>query len=473
MRKQQFFALLFFIMHFKALSEQQDSLSGISLDMLYKVIIKNHPVVKQAGLLTEQAKQELLFARGFFEPKIEVSFDEKNFQDKDYYNLWNNVLKVPVWFNTDLKLGFEQNSGQYLNDENRMPEDGLIYGGISVPIGQGLIIDKRRTVLRQAQLMTEIANAEKIKLINKILLQATKDYWNWYLAYHNLRLYEEAVNLADTRYRAIKNNIDLGEYAPIDSVEAKIILQNRNIERRQALLAFQNTGLILSNHLWSDDAIPLQLSENAFPTIKEDLLLEDFSQQEIDELLLLAENNHPELIKLEIKQKQLELEQRLNRENLKPVLNLNYNFLNSAGSQVNRNGQFFTNDYKLGVEFAFPVFLRKERAKLEQTNLKLIDNNLEQLQTQREIINLVITSYNDILNLNNILEMQQEMVNNYQRLLSAELLNFQTGESSLFLVNTRETKLIEARAKLLELQVKYQKAKINLLWAAGVPNLTY
>ena len=95
------------------------------------------------------------------------------------------------------------------------------------------------------------------------------------------------------------------------------------------------------------------------------------------------------------------------------------------------------------------------------------------MQTQREVVNLVITSYNDILNLNSILEMQQQMVNNYERLLSAELLNFQTGESSLFLVNTRETKLIEARAKLLELQVKYQKAKINLLWAAGVPNLVY
>lgn len=452
-------------------AQEEDSLSGLTVDLFYEIILANHPVVKQAQLLDDQAQQEIMYARGFFDPKIESRFDAKEFEDKNYYQIWDNALKVPVWFNTDLKLGYERNSGQFLNEENSLPDDGLIYAGISVPIGQGLLIDSRRATLRQAQLMSGIADAEIIKMINKILLQATKDYWNWYLAYYNLQLFEEAVELADTRFRAVRNNVVLGDYAPIDSVEAKIALQNRMVDRRQALLEFQNAGLILSNHLWEEDGTPLQVTDSAFPrqqSISGDELL---NQEMLDELISLAEKNHPELVKLNLKRQQLEVERRLRRENLKPVLNLNYNFLNTAGSSLNRNGQFFTNDYKMGIEFAFPIFLRKERSKLQLTNLKITDNNLTQVQTRREIINLVNTSYNDIQNLVSILDMQQQMVNNYERLLSAELLNFRSGQSSLFLVNSRETKLIESRTKLLSLEVKYQKAKANLLWAAGIPNL--
>ncbi|MBL7728491.1 MAG: hypothetical protein JNM68_12430, partial [Dinghuibacter sp.] len=42
------------------------------------------------------------------------------------------------------------------------------------------------------------------------------------------------------------------------------------------------------------------------------------------------------------------------------------------------------------------------------------------------------------------------------------------GESSLFLVNSREQKLLEARQKLLEVQVKLQKTRFSLYWAAGI-----
>ena len=41
------------------------------------------------------------------------------------------------------------------------------------------------------------------------------------------------------------------------------------------------------------------------------------------------------------------------------------------------------------------------------------------------------------------------------------------GESSLFLVDTRELKTLEAEQKLIELQGKEQKAVATALWAAG------
>jgi outer membrane protein TolC len=52
-------------------------------------------------------------------------------------------------------------------------------------------------------------------------------------------------------------------------------------------------------------------------------------------------------------------------------------------------------------------------------------------------------------------------------LLQGEKRKFEEGESSLFLVNSRETSLITAEIKLISLLGKYQKAKAGLLMAIG------
>jgi outer membrane protein TolC len=41
------------------------------------------------------------------------------------------------------------------------------------------------------------------------------------------------------------------------------------------------------------------------------------------------------------------------------------------------------------------------------------------------------------------------------------------GESSLFLLNSRENKLLEARQKQAETRAKYYLSRISLRWAAG------
>ena len=63
-----------------------DSTTAFSLDELYRVILEFHPVVNQAGLLGEAARQELRLARGNFDPTVNLNIDRKEFDDKKYYN---------------------------------------------------------------------------------------------------------------------------------------------------------------------------------------------------------------------------------------------------------------------------------------------------------------------------------------------------------------------------------------------------
>jgi hypothetical protein len=57
----------------------------------------------------------LMMARGGFDPKIEVDFSKKQFKDTEYYSIPNSSFKIPTWYGIEIKAGFDNNEGVYLN----------------------------------------------------------------------------------------------------------------------------------------------------------------------------------------------------------------------------------------------------------------------------------------------------------------------------------------------------------------------
>ena len=70
-------------------------------------------------------------------------------------------------------------------------------------------------------------------------------------------------------------------------------------------------------------------------------------------------------------------------------------------------------------------------------------------------------------NIEQQIKVYTEMTENYARLLAAENRRFELGESSLFIINSREMKLIESQLKLEKLKAEYQIAQIQIEWASG------
>lgn len=453
-----------------------DSSEVLSLESFVVFVLANHPVVMQADLLPEVAKQEIRLARGAFDPKLEASWDVKNFKDTEYYDIFNTTLKVPTWFPVDPKISVDRNKGLFLNPENAIPAGDdfrQVTAGLSLPIGRGLMIDQRRAAVRQAQIFAEINDADRIKLINKILLSAAKDYWSWYFAYYNFRLIDESMSISEEIYRRVTLDFEFGEVAAIDTVQAAITLQNRMIDRRAALIEFKRSGLILSNYLWGENQEPLELKDELIPDLKlVDQTLVPLAT--LDSLTELALIRHPDLVKTSGKLGQLTIDERLAKENLKPRVDLNYNFINSPiGASGDLVDIRLRNNYKLGVAFEFPLFLRKERAKLKQTRIKIDQTTYEFNLRQREIVNDISAGYFALNNSNDMLGLMQNAVDNYKRLLEAELFNLTNGESDLFKINFQQDKLLESQIKLMKLRAEFEKAKVTLFWSAGVPYLSF
>ncbi|WP_072144795.1 TolC family protein [Hymenobacter sp. AT01-02] len=449
-----------------------DTARIFSLQDLADLVFANHPVVKQAALLSADAQAQVLAARGGFDPKVGSGFDRKLFGGTDYYNNWSNELKVPLWpGGIDLKAGYDRMVGTYVNPQYRTPLDGLAGVGLSVPLGQGLLIDARRSTLRQARILVTAAEADQVKQINEVWLQASKDYWNWYYAYQQSILIREGVELADTRFRGISRRALLGDQAPIDSVEAQITVQDRQVQAEQLQVDLQNARLVLSNHLWNKDAQPVELPTYAVPQRP---LLGSVDSTEFEQLVALAGARHPTLIKLDAKIRQLGVEERYRRELLKPKINVSGTLLSRGDfyrSEVPAYYDFGWDNYKLGVDFAFPLFLRQERGKLQQTRIKVQDATLEQQQSRRTILNQVSAVYNTLKAYERQLAVQAQTIANQRLLLQAELQKFELGESTIFLINSRETKLIDLRLKQESMRASYEKTLAELYYYAGTRTL--
>jgi outer membrane protein TolC len=432
-------------------------------------ITSNHPILKQASGINDQAKADLLIAKGSFDPKLEVNFDRKYFEGKSYFNFWDNQLKIPLyWAGIDIKAGFERNIGDVLGSDIKTPLDGVSYMGIQIPLGQRLLIDERRATLQNVQIFQQMADNERVKVVNKLILSAAKTYWDWYAAHQNEVLLNDFYQLAQQRYQLTQKRILGGDLPAIDSADAQVTLLDRQVMLNQASVEVNNARLLVSNYLWDSTLNPLEVPINAIPQTTG---IEQFNNQKLSQLLTQAEQNHPDILKLTYKAQQLKTDEKLAKEMRKPRLDIGLSSLNYAHrlfSTTPTVGGFFQQNYKFNVDVAFPLFFRKERGKLQSVQIKQWQNELEIKQNQREIQNEIKIAYNDLKTLEEQLKNQQIAIERQSQVLKIEEKRFNVGESSLFLVNQREAKLIELKQKLALMKAKYEKAKATLLFAAGL-----
>lgn len=445
----------------------------LSLSTILKMSLAYHPIVKQANLLNENADAVIREARGQLDPKMELSYSLKDFKDIEYYNLLNTTFKIPTWVGIDPKIEFSQNSGQFLNPENfisDVTDNQQVAVGLSVPIGRGLFFDERRNMIRKAEAFSQIATAEQIKEVNKILFTIIKDYWNWYLHYQKMQLMDQAIDLAQNLFDRTLIDFEFGEASVVDTLQAKINLQKRTVDFRKTKLEFELSKLNLSKHLWSENLVPLELLPSVLPDSA--TLFDTPRDSELKGAIEFALINHPEISKLEGKRNQLDADLKWAKESIKPQIDLSYSLIDAPlDPDFNSKGVDFGENYKMGIDFAFPILLRKERGKLQQTRLKLQSNEYELVQSQINIKNEVLGAYAQSNTFQELLFQYQGVSQNYRRLLEAEIINLQNGETDLFKLNIQQDKYIEAQTDYFDAFTKWEKSKAEYYHITGAPML--
>tara|TARA_R110002050_G_scaffold281375_4_gene428813 strand:- start:144 stop:1547 length:1404 start_codon:yes stop_codon:yes gene_type:complete len=437
----------------------QDSISVISLSEYLGYVKTFHPIVKQANLIINESEAKLLKARGAFDPKLEVDYDRKKFKNTEYYDKLNAAFKIPTWYGIELKANFEENDGLFLNPEANLPEDGLYSAGVSVSVARGFLINKRMAILKQSKIFVKQAKMDRQLLVNNILYEATLTYFNWLRTYNEKRVYEDFLVNAKMRFEGIKRSYREGEMPAIDTVEARIAFNDRKLNLEKYRIKFVKSSLELSNYLWLNENTPIEIKDNVIPDVDTFLSVDvTLNTSELD-IEALDITNHPKLQSLDYKLQSLNIERRLKLNNLLPQIDLQYNFL-SETPDISRS--FSTSAYKSGLNISFPLFLRKERGDLRLAKIKMQDTKFEIQSTEVTLKNKIDAINQELQSFVSQNGFTRVIVDDYDTMLKAEERKFFLGESSLFLVNSRESKLIDAKLKAIELENNFFNTKAGL-----------
>lgn len=457
--------LLFISIGLPSFAQTESIKEVLRFDEYLGYVKKFHPIVKQAELVIDESQAKLLKSRGAFDPKFEVDYDRKKFSGTEYYDKLNGLFKIPTWYGIELKATFEENSGEYLNPEGFVPEDGLYSAGVKVPVAQGLLINDRMASLKQAKLFREQAKADRDIFVNNVLYEASLSYFKWLQAYNELKLFENFLTNAELRYRGIERGAEVGERADIDVVEARIAINQRRLSLEQSKVKLMKAALELSTFLWLENNVPVELQSNVIPDVDSEPIVDttfNINQLREDEVIV---DTHPKMISLDYKLQSLEVDTRLKANKLLPKIDVEYNFITEV-PEVARS--FNTAEYKGGLNVSFPLFLRKERGDLRLAKLKMQDTEFEINATRVNLQNKINAIRQELDSYVTQNELVSQMVTDYSRMLEAEERKFILGESSLFLVNSRESKLIDGQLKAIEVQYKFFSTKAKLFNSLAV-----
>ncbi|MBJ2125194.1 TolC family protein [Flavobacterium sp. IB48] len=446
-----------FLLSFSTLQSQNFNQEELTFIEFLGYVKKYHPLVKQANLEVTNAQAKLMMARGGFDPKLEVDYNKKEFKGTEYYSLLNSSFKIPTWYGVEIKAGFDDTNGEYYNPQNKTPEAGLTSLGINVALGQGMFINQRMADVREGKLQVKLSDAQRKLRAIEVLYQASEAYFEWRKSYNEAELYKNYLGFASTRFEGVKKLIAAGDAPAIDSVEAKITVRNRELNVENGNLKLAKAKLKLANFLWIEN-VPVELGDlvkpeqNLIQTIEETLKT-DAMMVDVESL-----DSHPKIQSLETKMNILEVNRQLKANSLLPKINVGYNYI----SEPNYWNNFNADDYKFNIDFSFPIFLRKERGSLKMAKLKIQDMQFDIDQQRLELKNKVKAQQTEIASLRKQKVVIDNLVKDYMTMLNSEEKLFSFGESSIFLINSRENNLVSAKLSQISLENQFYLSNAEL-----------
>ena len=435
----------------------QDS-TNLSFDEFITIVKENHPISYISELKGSEGEYLIKEAKGGFDPKLSGNLNQKYFDGKNYYSYLHAGLKVPTWFGVTVQAGYDANSGVRLNPEAYTSNTGLWNAGLAIQLGNGLLIDERRAELRQAEIYANSTQLEQDLMLNQLVFDASVAYYDWFKAYNYYSIYEEAVVNANARFENVKGLAEFGDKPSIDTLKAMIFLQERQLNLERTRLELANKRALLEVFLWQDGFIPLELSSEISPAKYAQFapsIPPLISREMIDTLSI----THPEFLISQNKVAISKIDYRLKREQLKPSVELKYNALSTNGNQTPFS-DYAVSNYNWGATISYPIFTRKERAKVKLTALKLEQQETKLALKEAELAYKIETSFNIWSSTVNQFDIYRQSILNYTNLLNSEITLFEIGEGSMFLVNLRDQELIDARLKLVEIAVQNKLGEV-------------
>ncbi|WP_080507488.1 efflux RND transporter permease subunit [Bryobacter aggregatus] len=436
--------------------------------------------------------------------------------DRNFTNNFGATQRLP-WNGTRFDAAFNNSR---INTTN--PFTGLnpyLQSSLSLTLTQPLLrgrkIDNDRNLIRVRRKQVDISDVDyELRVINVVTL-VTQAYWDLVAAREDINVQKQSVDLAKDQYERSKRQIDAGTLAPVE-LSAALAEMERRQDTYYASIGFlteveNNLKSLLAGgrdqSIWDDEIIPIETRSLAPPAV------DDLKTAVRD-----AIQRRPELKNLRLRLESNEYQKDLARNQLLPAVNLTGGYLStglagvvnnapnpftsSGAAQLDRinklsqlagleplpaaigssvPGSFiggygttlnnlFGNNYtswQAGIQVDWTLRNRAAKENLVQTNLTDRTLVLQRTRSEQQVEAEVRNSLQFLRTAEQRIVAAEASASAAKEKLDSEQRLFETGESTNFLVLTRQNEYADSQRRGLVARLDFNKAIARLEQALG------
>ena len=399
----------------------------------------------EAKVREAQAKRMSAFAA--FEPTAVLSSEGKDYGNDLQYRVDRAEARVGLPGGIDLVGGALQTTGAFVNPERKTPTEGLANLGLSVPLGGALIFSDRQFAWSASGRDLEIARAKLDRVERKVLLEAVKSYTLWQAQSEVQTAVDEALDVAEERLRLVREAFRLGERSEMDTLEAYLSWVDRRADAaKQQNLTVAVVATVQTLMLGADQADYPLAGKNPQnqPVLWVDVRRAPPSAQDASNLQV------PELAMVNSALRRERLATTTAWAQWLPAPYVDYRLLQWGGSTWNPEAV----QWKVGL--ALPLFNQKARAELAGAQARLRAAEATARATFNEIDVVRVQLDQQVSAQENEFQALTASETAAYALLQQERRRFALGESTMFILASRETKYLEAVQKRTLASAKLQ-----------------
>jgi outer membrane protein TolC len=449
-----------------SLAETSRQPQTLHMEEVFHSIDHYFPQILIARQQVTQAKGQLLASYGKFDPQINATTRSLPFGGY-VSNYIDTELNLPTYVN-GLRIfgGYRNGVGDWpIYYQNYLTNNAGEYRtGVAFPLLRNRKIDNERTdILTQVEYLkmsSDQVQAMKIKVYH----EAIQVYWNWVQNGHQLMIFKELLKLAKVRQHAIEQQAQQGDLPMLAVVENQQVIVQREQLVQQGRLMLEQSANDLAFYYRDQHGKPFRPRQGQLPAELKTHL--DISHQFITQLQSQIQQ-HPELRKLNKLLKIASLKKDLAKNDLQPFLDLT----------AYTSKQYGINGYPLlipqagfvGLSFRFPTLQREAKGRFisASSELKQVQN-----ESQFRLESLLIRLQNLLIGFHISQKQIKLFTQEYQlakKVEHGERVRFFNGDSSLFLVNQRETLSTQAKINVVNSKIVLNKIKYQLKYYLTQP----
>lgn len=437
------------------------------VDQLVSTLSTQHPEALAAQSRTQQAEGRRSVADAAFDLRVAQTTDIRSSGYYDGRVADQRMVQPLKPLNAEVFGAYRISDGSFpvYEQEYQTLDDGEVSLGVKISLLQNRDTDPRRLELENSAWHYQEAASRQLLDVNKLVYRGVSAWLDWYQSTLKRAVVAELLALTENRLDAIQQRVDSGDLASITLTEFRTTLLQRTVLLQEAdrveaqardRLAYFMVGSDAEGYAVSGSLeVPPDIGWPYRIALGEGAI--DWSDQI---------NDHPGLLALEAKAQQLEVDQRLARNELLPELDLEMKIAQDFGSGPD---SLDGTDSIIALSFEVPIGVRaaKARAAMAAAATREVDYQYQVVsaQIQRDLeVSLTALRFNQ-----QILATSQNQESLALKLLAQEQIRFNEGESDQFILISREKSALEAQIKTIDATI--DKLRNELLIHATLARL--